>query len=284
MGDAAKVASNLAGSGSGIDRYLDDTVLVHLPPPILKFLMHTSILERLAPAVCDAILGDGHGSAAKLDWLEEHNVFIRPLDERQEWYRYYALLSDALRRRLIRPVPQQVPLLHRRASQWFAGARLWPEAVQHALAAGDLEQAAQWVENCAMEMIEREDPYTVLAWIGKLPPDVVLGRRRLRLAKAWTLALALALALQRYRRLTYRGRFDRIRRIWSTSNGQGQETACSDILRDKPIDVNQNRRPSYACRPWRSEPRRAGEARTDRSACEHIARPLRPMKRSRYVD
>lgn len=303
-GDAAKVASNLAGSGAGIDRYLDDTVLVHLPPPMLKFLMYTSILARLAPAVCDAIMGSGRGSGAKLDWLEEHNVFIRPLDERQEWYRYHALLSDALRRRLIRQMPQQVPLLHRRASQWFAGARLWPEAVRHALAAGDLEQAAQWVENCAMEMIEREDPYTVLTWIGKLPPEVVLGRRRLRLAKAWALALALqtthatreiaavtaeisrtssvdgavvdeaALAemnaigawiagicddseralklgraaeastatvapwVKRYAQsaqffgLTYRGRFDRIRRIWGTSDGQSQDTACSDILRD----------------------------------------------------
>jgi LuxR family maltose regulon positive regulatory protein len=191
VGDAAKVASNLVGAGSGIDQYLNDTVLVHLPPPILKFLLNTSILERLAPAVCDAVMGGGDESGVKLDWLERHNVFIRPLDERQEWYRYHALLSDALRRRLIRQMPQQVPLLHRRASQWFAGARLWPEAVRHALAAGELEQAARWGENCAMEMLERSDPFTLLAWIGRLPQQVILERRRLRLAKAWALAFTL---------------------------------------------------------------------------------------------
>ncbi|MFC0574640.1 LuxR C-terminal-related transcriptional regulator [Paraburkholderia solisilvae] len=190
-GDAAKVASNLAGTSSGIDRYLDDTVLAHLPPPMLKFLLHTSILERLNQAVCDAVMGGAAESGEKLDWLERNNVFIRPLDDKQDWYRYHALLSDALRRRLIRQMPREVPLLHRRAYQWFAQAGLWPEAVRHALAAGELEQAAQWVENCAMEMLERAEPHTLLGWIGKLPPDAIAGRVRLRLAKAWALAFSL---------------------------------------------------------------------------------------------
>ena len=192
VGDAVKLASILArGDGSGIDHYLNDTVLAHLPPPMLKFLMYTSILERLTPAVCDAIMGSRAESGKKLDWLQRHNVFIRPLDETQNWYRYHALLSDALRRRLVRQMPQKVPLLHRRASQWFAGAGLWPETVRHAFAAGEVEQAAQWAENCAIEMLERGDPYTLLGWIEKLPLDVVEGRLRLRLMKAWALGLSL---------------------------------------------------------------------------------------------
>jgi LuxR family maltose regulon positive regulatory protein len=190
-GDAAKVASDLAGAGCGIDSYLNDTVLAHLPLPMLKFLLYTSILERLAPALCDAVMGEASGGGAKLDWLDRHSVFIRPLNEARDWYRYHALLSDALRRRLLRQMPQQVPLLHRRASQWFAEARLWPEAVRHALAAGDVEQAAQWVENCATDMLERGELYTLLGWIGKLPPDVIKGRLRLRLTKAWALVFSI---------------------------------------------------------------------------------------------
>ena len=58
-GDAAKVANNLAGTGSGIDRYLNDTVLAHLPLPILKFLLCTSILERFSP--CVVRCADGRG-------------------------------------------------------------------------------------------------------------------------------------------------------------------------------------------------------------------------------
>ncbi|SDG57679.1 LuxR family transcriptional regulator, maltose regulon positive regulatory protein [Paraburkholderia phenazinium] len=179
-GDTAKVATNLAGNSSVIDRYLNDTVLAHLPPPMLKFLMHTSILERLTPAVCDAIMGSGGGSGAKLDWLERHNVFIRPLDDRHEWYRYHALFSDALRRRLVRQMPRELPVLHHRASQWFAGAHLWREAVRHALAAGELEQAAQWIENCAIEMLERGEPHTLP---GEGPPARALLQRFRQIAE-----------------------------------------------------------------------------------------------------
>ncbi|MFT4066008.1 LuxR C-terminal-related transcriptional regulator [Paraburkholderia sp.] len=193
VGDAATLASNLAGSRSGVDHYLNDTVFVHLPPHMLKFLLHTSILDRFTATLCDEVVGEG-GSGEKLAWLERHNVFIRLLDETQNWYCYHSLLSDALRRRLVRQMPQEVPLLHRRASQWFSRARLWSEAVRHALAAGDIEQAAQWAENCAMEMLERGDPYLLPGWIGKLPPHVIVGRRRLRLAKAWALAVSLETA------------------------------------------------------------------------------------------
>ncbi|MFM0596472.1 LuxR C-terminal-related transcriptional regulator [Paraburkholderia dilworthii] len=225
-GDAARVASNLAGSGSGIDRYLNDTVLMHLPPPMLKFLLYTSILERLTPGVCDAIMGDGAESGKKLDWLERHNVFIRPLDEPQVWYRYHALLSDALRRRLIRQMPQQVALLHHRASQWFAGARLWPEAVRHALAADEPEQAAQWVENCAIERLEHGEPYTSLGWIEKLPANVVHGRLRLRLAKAW----ALALSLQTIRASTEIGAVvDEFNRMCHAHSAVVDETALAEV-------------------------------------------------------
>ncbi|WP_175772761.1 LuxR C-terminal-related transcriptional regulator [Paraburkholderia phenazinium] len=226
VGDATRVASNLAGTSSGIDRYLNDTVLAQLPPPMLKFLLYTSILERLTPAVCDAIMGAGGASGAKLDWLERHNVFIRPLDEKQDWYRYHALLSDALRRRLVRQMPQQVPVLHRRASQWFAGARLWPEAVRHALAAGDLQQAAQWVENCAMEMLERGEPHTLLGWIRKLPPDVIQGRLRLRLAKAWALVFSLQTTSvpREFRVVT-----DEIGRTCRDDSGMVDEAALAEV-------------------------------------------------------
>ncbi|WP_233836070.1 LuxR C-terminal-related transcriptional regulator [Paraburkholderia sp. ZP32-5] len=199
--DAEKLAKHLASPRSGIDLYLNDTVLAHLPPPILTFLLNTSILERLNPGVCDAIMAgeesDGEesgNSGEKLHWLEMHNVFIQPLDESQGWYRYHALLSEGLRRRLLRQMPLQVPVLHRRACQWFAAEGLWPEAVRHALAAGDSELATQWVENCAIDMLERGDPYTMLGWINRLPPDAVRGRLRLRLAKAWGLAFSLQTA------------------------------------------------------------------------------------------
>ncbi|WP_230944652.1 LuxR C-terminal-related transcriptional regulator [Burkholderia cepacia] len=193
-GDASQAARGLSGTRFGIDTYLDDTVLANLPAPMLKFLLRTSILDRLSAGVCDAVMGEGARSWEKLDWLERHNVFIQPLDDERQWFRYHALLSEALRRRLARQWKGELNALHRRASQWFADRSLWPEAVKHALAAGDIPQAVEWVENCAMAMVDRSDVRTLLGWIAKLPPDLVRGRLRLRLAKAWALALSLQTA------------------------------------------------------------------------------------------
>lgn len=186
--DAARVARDLAGNRFGIEAYLDDAVLARLPPAVYQFLLRTSILDRLSPGLCDAIMGAGSRSWEKLDWLERHNLFIRALDDERQWFRYHALMSDALRRRAARQLADEMPKLHRRASQWLAAERHWPEAVRHALAAGDAQQAATWVEHCAMALIDRSDVSMLLSLIGKLPRHLVESRVRLRLANALALA------------------------------------------------------------------------------------------------
>jgi LuxR family maltose regulon positive regulatory protein len=97
---------------------------------------------------------------------------------------------------------------------------LWPEAVGHALAAGELAHAAQWAENCAMEMLERGDPHALLRWIGKLPPDAVQGRLRLRLAKAWALAFSLQTARASREIAAVADEFNQARRDESDEAGQ----------------------------------------------------------------
>ncbi|WP_338152562.1 LuxR C-terminal-related transcriptional regulator [Paraburkholderia monticola] len=189
--DAAKVAKSLTGARLGTDAYLDEAVLSYLPPPILDFLLRTSILDRLGAGVCDAVMGKGARSWQRLEWLEQHNVFIRPLDEERQWFRCHALMVDALRRRASRQLADELPLLHRRASQWLAAAGLWQEAVKHALAEGNLENAAQWVENCAMAMVEHGDAHTLLGWIAKLPPALIQRNLRIRTARALALAAAM---------------------------------------------------------------------------------------------
>lgn len=189
--DAAKVAQEIASNRFGIDAYFENTVLAKLTPPMRQFALRTSILDRLGPEVCDAIMGAGARSWDKLDWLEQRNMFLRAVDEDRRWYRYHALMAGALRRRAERQLAAELPALHRRASRWFADQQLWPEAVRHALAAGDGQQAAEWVENCAMALVDTSDVRTVIGWIARLPPAIVKERLRLRLAQAWALSLSL---------------------------------------------------------------------------------------------
>ena len=211
-GSASKVALSLAESQSGIDAYLEDTVLRRLAPSMLRFLLRTSILDRLSAGVCDAIMGKHAHSGEILDWLEQHNIFIRTLDDERRWFGFHALILGVLRRRLARQSPDELQSLHERASKWFAKEQLWPEAVRHALAAGEWERAAAWVEDCAMAQVARGDMRTVLGWLAKLPEQLISERVRLRLAKAWALALSLrtgeaSKAVEELRLVVARGRY-----------------------------------------------------------------------------
>ena len=190
QGKAADLAKILPKTTRDIDTYLTQTVLANAPPPVVDFLLRTCILERLSTPLCNAITGlDNAGEM--LDWLESRNMFLKPIGEGCDWYRYHTLFSEYLRRRLMRQRANEIVLLHRRASEWFAAQNLWLEAVKHALAAGDVQQAAIWVENRAMVFVERSDVRTVLSLVAKLPAEATRTRFGLRLAHAWALALSM---------------------------------------------------------------------------------------------
>lgn len=194
--DAAQVVRRVAQARGGISAYLNENVTHALPQPVREFLLATAVLERMTPALCNALTGrdDAH---AMLEWLSARNLFVKTLDGEAQWFRYHALFSHYLRDELQVRKPETVPDLHRAAARWLGAAGLWPEAVRHALAAGEVAQAADWVESCAMELIAASDVRTVLNWIARLPDSAFERRVRLRLAHAWALALSLQIVAAR---------------------------------------------------------------------------------------
>ncbi|WP_042298303.1 LuxR C-terminal-related transcriptional regulator [Paraburkholderia bannensis] len=194
--DAAQVVRRIAQARGGIAAYMNENVMHVLPQPVREFLLATAVLERMTPALCNALTGrdDAH---AMLEWLSARNLFVKALDGEAQWFRYHALFSQYLRDELQVRRPEALPALHRAAARWLGAAGLWPEAVRHALAAGEVGQAADWVESCAMELIAASDVRTVLNWIARLPDAAFEGRVRLRLAHAWALALSLQIVAAR---------------------------------------------------------------------------------------
>ena len=97
--------------------YFRSELLSRLPEAEARFLMHTSVLERMCGGLCDALL-ETTGSAAALEALERSNGFVVPLDQRSEWYRYHQLFGELLRSELERREPEAVAVLNRRAMAW----------------------------------------------------------------------------------------------------------------------------------------------------------------------
>jgi len=173
--DVAGFVRAFAGNHRYIADYLVEEVLQHQPAPIRSFLLQTAILERLYGPLCDAVTGQG-GGGARLEGLERGNFFVVPLDDQRHWYRYHHLFADVLHAHLLDEQPGQVATLHRRASAWYELHDSSPDAIRHALAAGDFVRAADLIEPIWPAMGRSRQVATFLGWLKALP-DALLHRR-----------------------------------------------------------------------------------------------------------
>jgi ATP/maltotriose-dependent transcriptional regulator MalT len=138
--------------------------------------------------LCQAVTQDT-SSREFLESIANRQLLLVPLDPEGRWYRYHALLTSYLRQRLEAELGEEIATLHQRASHWYASQESWTEAVQHAIAAGDREQAASWIKNCAMALVKKGDLLTLLGWQRLFP--MVGSPIELKLAIAWGMALAI---------------------------------------------------------------------------------------------
>ena len=194
--DAKRVASFIqafTGSHRHILDYLVEEVLQRQSDEIQTFLLQTVILDRLTGPLCDAVVvefGDNLQSQTILEYLESSNLFIVPLDDERRWYRYHRLFADLLRKRLHQIHADQVPTLHRRASEWYERNGLIGEAVEHALSAEDFERAAHLIEGVAEATVMRSEIATFLSWVEAVPDDMVRARPLLCVFHAGALLLS----------------------------------------------------------------------------------------------
>jgi LuxR family maltose regulon positive regulatory protein len=187
--DISGFINAFTGSHRYILDYLTEEVLNRQPEDTQAFLLQTAILDRLTAPLCDAVTGRSD-SQRLLEALEAANLFTNNLDEERRWYRYHQLFSDLLRGLLQRQTPQLVPELHRRAGEWYEQNGFMPEAVSHTIAAGEIERAADLVEQTAWPMLTRGESAMLLGWLGALPGQLLRSRPRLGVFYAWALAFA----------------------------------------------------------------------------------------------
>jgi len=158
--DVPGFIEGFSGTNRYILDYLLEEVLASQSPEIQRFLLYTSLLERLTAPLCDAVLANDEGakregddgstrseslfvgqSASILEYLERANLFLVPLDDERIWYRYHQLFADLLRAQLQRSLGAQgVAQLHVRTSDWHAQNGSILEAIHHASAASDDEK------------------------------------------------------------------------------------------------------------------------------------------------
>jgi LuxR family maltose regulon positive regulatory protein len=165
--------------------YLGDEVVAAQDPDARGFLIDTCVLDRLCASLCDAVRGDD-ASRRLLGEIERANLFLVPLDERREWFRYHHVFRDVLRRELEDTrSAEYIAELHGRAGAWFAQEGDVSAALGHLLAAGRDADGADLIATSWNASLQSGRSATVVRWLDLLPVEVVTNDPRLCLARAW---------------------------------------------------------------------------------------------------
>jgi LuxR family maltose regulon positive regulatory protein len=186
--DSDSAVLDIDGFGGGqrdIIDYLAAEVLRQQAPEICAFLRQTAILERFNASLCDGVTGR-FDAQAMLAHLERANLFLIPLDDQGQWYRYHHLFADFLRTELAESEQRD---LHIKASRWHEENGFTPEAIKHALAARDYLTAVRLIRLGAEEACRDGKYNTLLNWVNALPEKVVRAHSDLLVHKGWILYL-----------------------------------------------------------------------------------------------
>ena len=185
--DPRGVIERFRGTHRDVADYFREEVLDRLEPDLRQFLVETSGLDRFTEALCNAVTlrNDAH---AMLSGASAANLFLIPLDDERNWYRYHGLFRDMLRADFARLPESRKGALNQRASAWFERNGMFTEAVEHALVADDPERAAGLVDRYADSlMFVCGETAMLVDWIERLPEQLLLDRPGLLRVYAWAL-------------------------------------------------------------------------------------------------
>ncbi len=208
--DKASFLQTFSGSHRYILNYLIEEVLNQQSKAVQEFLLGTAILERLCGPLCDSLLGHEDGQSTQ-DWVDEShrpsaighrpsdsqvileqlyhaNLFLVPLDDEGQWYRYHQLFAEVLQHRLRQSQPDRLPVLHRQASVWYAENGLFGDAIRHALLAADFVRAADLIEQIWPTTWNQGTVTILLGWVQALPQAALMAHPALWVSYAWALA------------------------------------------------------------------------------------------------
>ncbi len=180
---------SFSGSHRFVLDYLLEEVLNRQPAALTRFLLGTSILDRLNGPLCDAVTQDPETPGqATIEQLERANLFVVPLDADRRWFRYHHLFRDLLAQRLGQTEsPAAIDALHLRASHWYEENGFDVEAFQQAAAGHDLDRAERLIGGGGLPLYVRGALTPILAWLSTLPAEVLDARPTLRSTMATVL-------------------------------------------------------------------------------------------------
>lgn len=173
---------DVSGSEHTIAEYVSEEVLADLCPEDRAVLRRASVLEELSSAMCDAVLAR-QGTGRLFADLAAAGTMLVALDSAHTRFRCHRLVRDVLQRELELCDPTEIPLLHRRASDWLDGHGESERALEHAVAAHDSQLAGKLAWALATKTLYGHDD-RVRQWLSGLTAREIASSPALALVAA----------------------------------------------------------------------------------------------------
>jgi LuxR family maltose regulon positive regulatory protein len=186
--DRHAFVSTFGGKSRHLVDFLVDEVLDAHTPAQQALMLRSSVLDRLSGPLCDAVL-EQEDTAEMLVALSRTNLFLVPLDDHDEWYRFHHLFAQLLRVELEHREPGLAQELHRRAHAWYREHGMVEEALKNALEAGAFPEARELLASIWLPAEGSGRHAMVLGWLERFPPEVAREDPQLLLMKAWVFSL-----------------------------------------------------------------------------------------------
>ena len=181
-GSLPGAAAAFGGDDRLVSEYVESEFLARIPERQRVFLTRTAVLDRMCGPLCEAVL-ERPGSGADLAGLARSNLLLVPLDRRGQWYRYHQLFREMLLAELERTSPALIPVLRRRAADWYLRNNLPEEALEYSIAASDVGTVGRLVEELMLPTYRAGRATTIQRWFRWLEDqDGIIGHP---LAAVW---------------------------------------------------------------------------------------------------
>ncbi|WP_372997949.1 LuxR C-terminal-related transcriptional regulator [Marinobacter sp.] len=187
--DAAKSKNQIDLDERHISDYVLSEVLDQQPPHLADFLLETACCPRLCASLCDSIRGTDD-SQEVLETLLGQNLFLIPLDTRNEWFRYHDLFRDALLLRISHTQPERAMRLWQSTVDWLLAHGHVQEAIAQIVRQEDWQRLARVLAEHGNNLIHGGYHLPVLDWLEALPKELVTDNPQLQMLRIWGLFFA----------------------------------------------------------------------------------------------
>ena len=177
-GDPAACIEALSGTSEPFCSFFEHEVSETVDENVRRFMVRTAMLDEICPRLCDYMLDCG-GSAAIIDDLRKHNLFLEPKDHRREWFIYQRLFAEWLKGKMLELPSNEARQLNARAAHWYLRHDMPLAAAKHQILAVECSDIVNLVRAACpnqpsgtFDLVMRHR--TLLPDLDKLPWDFCL--------------------------------------------------------------------------------------------------------------